>query len=403
MSDNMISNILAIVLSIMIFILIILVVILVTLKLREKAQNKTKNDMAVKKTKKDNIKTDSISSEYSRQSILDFMDFDKIENNMIIQRNGKRFLMVIECQGVNYDLMSKVEKVGVEEGFQQFLNTLKHPIQIYIQTRTINLERSILTYKSKVNEIEKRYKDMLYKYNRMVESQQYSKEQLDKYYFELTKQKNLLEYGKDLVNSTEKMSLNRNILNKKFYIIIPYFSEESNGEKYDSEEIKNIGFSELYRKAQSVIRTISSCSVLGKILNSEELAELLYVAYNRDESEIFGLNKALKAGYDELYSTAPDVFEKRIKILDEEITNRAIDTANEAIDKVKSAFQQQAEEKERNMDELIDKMAQLIIEENKDYVGEDIADEAIKEIEKSKEKGVKKNVGKKKETKSRKS
>ncbi len=403
MSDNMISNILAIVLSIMIFILIILVVILVTLKLREKAQNKTKNDMAVKKTKKDNIKTDSISSEYSRQSILDFMDFDKIENNMIIQRNGKRFLMVIECQGVNYDLMSKVEKVGVEEGFQQFLNTLKHPIQIYIQTRTINLERSILTYKSKVNEIEKRYKDMLYKYNRMVESQQYSKEQLDKYYFELTKQKNLLEYGKDLVNSTEKMSLNRNILNKKFYIIIPYFSEESNGEKYDSEEIKNIAFSELYTKAQSVIRTISSCSVLGKILNSEELAELLYVAYNRDESEIFGLNKALKAGYDELYSTAPDVFEKRIKILDEEITNRAIDTANEAIDKVKSAFQQQAEEKERNMDELIDKMAQLIIEENKDYVGEDIADEAIKEIEKSKEKGVKKNVGKKKETKSRKS
>ena len=133
------------------------------------------------------------------------------------------------------------------------------------------------------------------------------------------------------------------------------------------------------------------------------MAELLYVAYNRDESEIFGLNKALKAGYDELYSTAPDVFEKRIKILDEEITNRAIDTANEAIDKVKSAFQQQAEEKERNMDELIDKMAQLIIEENKDYVGEDIADEAIKEIEKSKEKGVKKNVGKKKETKSRKS
>ena len=164
-----------------------------------------------------------------------------------------------------------------------------------------------------------------------------------------------------------------------------------------------MAFSELYTKAQSVIRTISSCSVLGKILNSEELAELLYVAYNRDESEIFGLNKALKAGYDELYSTAPDVFEKRIKILDEEITNRAIDTANEAIDKVKSAFQQQAEEKERNMDELIDKMAQLIIEENKDYVGEDIADEAIKEIEKSKEKGVKKNVGKKKETKSRKS
>ena len=55
--------------------------------------------------------------------------------------------MAIECQGVNYDLMSQIEKVSVEEGFQQFLNTLRHPIQIYIQTRTVNLENSISTYK----------------------------------------------------------------------------------------------------------------------------------------------------------------------------------------------------------------------------------------------------------------
>ena len=26
------------------------------------------------------------------------------------------------------DLMSQAEKIGVEEGFQQFLNTLRHPI-----------------------------------------------------------------------------------------------------------------------------------------------------------------------------------------------------------------------------------------------------------------------------------
>ena len=36
-----------------------------------------------------------------------------------------------------------VEKVSVEQGFISFLNTLRHPIQIYIQTRTINLERSV--------------------------------------------------------------------------------------------------------------------------------------------------------------------------------------------------------------------------------------------------------------------
>ena len=42
------------------------------------------------------------------------------------------------------------------------------------------------------------------------------------------------------------------------------------------------------------------------------------------------------AGYDELYSTSQDVFEKKIKVLDEEIKDKAIDLANETIMKVKS-------------------------------------------------------------------
>ena len=57
--------------------------------------------------------------------------------------------MVVECQGVNYDLMSDVEKVATEEGFSEFLNTIKEPIQIYIQTRTVNLEKNIQEYKKK--------------------------------------------------------------------------------------------------------------------------------------------------------------------------------------------------------------------------------------------------------------
>ena len=39
--------------------------------------------------------------------------------------------MVLECQGVNYDLMSDMERTSVEQGFIQFLNTLRTEIQIY--------------------------------------------------------------------------------------------------------------------------------------------------------------------------------------------------------------------------------------------------------------------------------
>ena len=384
MDANTLSGLLSIILGVFIFILIILVVILVVLKFRDmskKGEMKKNNDTIGNNNenkKEKNKATEYV--QYNKQSIYDFMEFEKIEDNMIVQKNGRRYLMVVECQGINYDLMSKIEKIGVEEGFQQFLNTLRHPIQIYIQTRTVNLEGSLSKYKAKVKEIEDKYNKMLYQYNQMKASDTYSKNELDEYWFELTKQKNLLEYGRDIVNNTEKMSLNKNILNKKYFIIIPYFLEE-NAEKYDRDEIRNIAFSELYTNAQAIIRTLSSCSVMGKILSSKELVDLLYVAYNRDDSEILGTDKAMMAGYEELYSTSEDVYEKKIKELDKIINDRAIDLANETIQKVKSRPQQMAEEKEENLDELIRKMAALVIQENQSYVGTEIAEEAIKEIE----------------------
>ena len=70
------------------------------------------------------------------------------------------------------------------------------------------------------------------------------------------------------------------------------------------------------------------------------------MAYNREDAEIYNLNKAMRAQYDSLYSTAPDVFAKKIKVLDEEINKKAIDVANETITKVKSKLQEKAEEKE---------------------------------------------------------
>ncbi|MBS5857741.1 MAG: hypothetical protein ACLTKT_07550 [Clostridia bacterium] len=400
MDENMLSQILMIALGFLIILLVILSIIFVTLKLKEKNNKKEKKKERV--VDESNVEKKLNAPIYNKQSIYDFMEFDKIEDNMIIQKNGKRFLMVVECQGVNYDLMSKMEKIGVEEGFQQFLNTLRHPIQIYIQTRTVNLNESISKYKLKVKEVEDKYNQMLFRYNSLKNSDVYNQQELESYWFELTKQRNLLEYGRDIVSNTEKMSLNKSILNKKYYIVIPYFAEENNGEKYDKEEIRSMAFSELYTKSQSIIRTLSSCSINGRILTSIELVDLLYVAYNRDESEVFGIDKAIRAGYEELYSTAPDVYEKKIRILDETIRNRAIDLANEKIEKVKSRPQKAAQDREDNLEELIRKMATMVIEENRRYVGEDIAEEAIKEINSDEEGGNSNEEIKKKTTRGRK-
>ena len=376
-------NTLTLILEVIIVLIIVLLAILcmVYFMSKNKKQKKESDITATEGTKKELPK----SKTFAVESVMDFMEFDKIEDNMIVQKNGDKYVMVVECQGINYDLMSEVEKNAVEEGFIQFLNTIRHPIQIYTQTRTINLDNSIQAYREKVKQIEEKLEKQELSYKEMVSSERYSKEQLDKAYYELTKQRNLAEYGKDIIYNTEKMSLNKNVLNKKYYVVIPYFPEDLGQNDFDKEEIKNLAFSELYTRSQSILRTLSVCGINWKILTSNELADLLYVAYNRDESETYGLDKDLRAGYDELYSTAPDVLDKKMKALDDKIEQEAFRKANEKVQEAKSDKQKALEKKEEKIDDLIDRMAKLIIEQNSMAIGEDIAERAVKKINEEKQ------------------
>ena len=88
-----------------------------------------------------------------KESIYKFMEFDEVKDNMIIRKNRTQYVMILQCSGVNYDLMSEEEKIAVEEGFVQFLNTLRFPIQLYIQTRSLNLRDIVDEYKAKVSEM----------------------------------------------------------------------------------------------------------------------------------------------------------------------------------------------------------------------------------------------------------
>lgn len=369
-----------------VIIIIVILLMLVALIYFTSNRKKNKREVSVSKEEENNTKgKDKKIKNFVIDSIMNFMEFDRVEDNMIVEKNATKYIMIVECQGINYDLMSEVEKNAVEEGFIQFLNTIRHPIQIYVQTRTINLENSISTYRDRVKEIEDNFQKQEMRYKEMRSSGNYTKEQIDRAYYELTKQKNLTEYGKDIIYNTEKMSLNKNVLNQRYYIIVPYYPEELGQNDFDKEEIKNLAFSELYTRCQSIIRTLAACEVNGKILNSEELVDLLYVAYNRDEQETFGLDKALRAGYDELYSTAPDVLDKKMKSLDNQIEQEAINKANEKVMEAQSAKERALQRKERNMDDLVDDLAKLIIEQNAASVGYDVAQDAINGINEDKE------------------
>lgn len=393
-SIKLLTIMLMVILGIMLILLIVLGIVYISSKTGQKEGEK-------KEVKDENLAKTKKFKEYKTASVLDFMEFDTVVDNMISQKNGNRYIMVVECQGINYDLMSEVEKNSVEEGFIQFLNTLRYPVQIYTQTRTVNLDDSIQTYKEKIQEIQENLSKTEMKYKQMQKSGTYTQEQLNKVYYEYTKQKNLYEYGKDIVSSTERMSLNKNVLNKKYYVVIPYFVEELGENSYDKAEQRNMAFSELYTRAQSVVRTLAVCGINGKVMNSNQLVELLYVAYNRDEAETFGLEKALKAGYDELYTTAPDVVDKQIKLLNKQIDDDALELAKQKVAEAKTEKQKMLEEKKAKKRDLIGEIAELIIQENASIIGEDVAEIAKEKVKQTKEEGGKNN-GKEKSKRTRK-
>ena len=356
---------------------------------------KKRKDKKIEKQKMEEIeglgKVGKPKVSYNVESIVDFMEFEKIEDNMIIQKNEK-FLMVVECQGINYDLMSEMEKASVEQGFITFLNTLRHPVQLYIQTRTVNLEKSVAGYKKKLDEIEKKYNQVEEEYEKLLNSTNRNKDAIDKAKYNLVKQKNLKEYTADIIRDIERQSLNQNILSRRYYVIIPCYKSEIAMGDFDKTEVKNMAFSELYTRARAIINSLFACQVTGKILNSDELLELLYVAYNRDEADLFWVDKIKEAGLDSLYTTAPDVIDKKMKLLDKQIDEKAIQLANKKIGDARRQKEIEYLEKESKMQETINKKAKELIVKHKKYIGKEIAEKAIEKIDETDKKTQKNNA-----------
>ena len=315
----------------------------------------------------------------SKESIYKFMEFDEIKDNMIIRKNRTQYVMVIQCQGVNYDLMSEEEKVAVEEGFVQFLNTLRFPIQLYVQTRSLNLKDIIDEYKVKVSAIAT---DIEKLNSRIANAKAKGNEKLrQRLEFEKLRKSRVLDYGINISDYVARMSLNKNILQQKNYVIVSYYSSEiSAAADATPDELDNMAFSELYTRAQSTIHALQASGVNGKILDSENLAELLYVAYNRDDSELIQFSKALDSQYDALYSSGKDVLEKKQEKLDAMVNAEAIELATDSI--IKADKYRQIEKLKKA--QMVKDKATEIIEEYKDQMDPIIYEGAKKEIQKAK-------------------
>lgn len=194
----------------------------------------------------------------------------EIRDGIVIMNDGS-FRSVIMVKSINFDLMSPQEQEGVEYSYQSFLNSLYFPIQIFVHSQKIDLA----PYIQKLDKIRVEHDNML-----------------------------LALLMDDYLDYIDQLAASTNIMDKHFYVVVPYFPNEAAIKPLTSS--KNImdgvfglfsktqthvvidekkledAKTELRNRVQATLSGLMQCGVQGLPLDTQELIELYYDTYNPD-------------------------------------------------------------------------------------------------------------------------
>ncbi len=207
------------------------------------------------------------SNSHSTQNSLQIAE---IRDGIVIMNDGS-FRAVLMVKSINFDLMSQQEQEAVEYSYQGFLNSLYFPIQIFLRSQKVDLQ----PYIEKLDKIRTEHDNML-----------------------------LALMMEDYIGYIDALSQQTNIMDKKFYIVIPFFpvvnpqqaiTQSKNflsgvGGMFNKQEqhvvinepdLENAK-TELRNRVQAVLAGLQPCGVQGLPLDTQELIELYYDTYNPD-------------------------------------------------------------------------------------------------------------------------
>jgi hypothetical protein len=195
-----------------------------------------------------------------------FVEIQEIKNGMVIMKD-KSIRSVCACSSINFDLLSQTEQEAVIDRFQGFLNSLDFPIQIVVASRHFQVEN----YLSQIGELEQKQTNELLR----IQTSEY-------------------------INFVRSFVEFANIMNKSFYVIVPFSIVEAREESFFSriknivsaqkpkkqrfeEEKLNQYKAQLDQRINLVAEGLQALGIKTIPLNDEQLTQLYFEFYNIDK------------------------------------------------------------------------------------------------------------------------
>jgi type IV secretory pathway VirB4 component len=200
------------------------------------------------------------------------LQISEVRDGIVIMNDGT-FRAVIMCKSINFDLMSPEEREAVEFSYQGFLNSLYFPIQIFVRSQKVDLR----PYLERMDKIRVSEENML-----------------------------LGLLMEDYIAFLADISQQTNIMDKKFYLVIKYPDTDQDIRKalkqsagfftgmgellrpskpqkvVINEATLETAKTELRNRVQAAMQGLAQAGIQSLPLDTEELIELYYDAYNPD-------------------------------------------------------------------------------------------------------------------------
>lgn len=256
-----------------------------------------------KKKEAENSADTNASDSLSGHEIL---NIERIYNDMLIGNKENLICsMVIQCNGINFFLMSDEEKFQIEKTFSQFMNTVKFPIQIYIQTRTVLYDDISESQMEKQQEYEQSLKDLVDKLNTVETSSKKTDSSLPALLLEIKSKQKLYEYFKALRDQIARIRRTNAILQNNYYIVLNYFNIEPTTDKSILKNNASLDKARevLWEKSQYLISGVKTCGVEANVLNSKKLAEMVCSSFLCEQEHILKLQDSIENGFIKMTSS----------------------------------------------------------------------------------------------------